>query len=362
LQTYALAGLFDAQGGPTAEFAAFFRERRIRDAVVADGRYLLGDQLGGVSCWAANGTRVWQRDLGDARITALASSGNGADMLLVVATRAGAVVRMNPATGATVGEPIYLGGSITALQLAAPGGVELAFALVETDHRHATYYAVRLWDLARAQELDTCIPDDTEAGVPFHRRALEFDTDEPRHAFVMGGYYKTKPTPCGLAYRRADHWLVMCGGAYGEVRALDFATFEEVDCWVNPSSLGRTGYVNRLAAADCDGVTLVLAGADHGGLWLRQLAAGPSAPGADIAVNDEAHGAAIHALAAFPRSRPLFLSGGQDGVLNAWSAGLVLLERIELGTPIVKLVILDDQRVLVATSTGVMVLRFAHLG
>lgn len=370
LRTFRLADIFDAQSPVMADYQAFFRSRDIKRAVEYRGLFIIGDHVGGLSCWRNDGTCMWHQELAGGRITSIVLTTRGEDQVLLVATYGAVLHQLVPATGFSIADCINLPGEIAALQTVAIRGTQLCFAIVNETFCGSMFYAVRVWDLLRGTELDTQVAEGYEPSQGLSSRAFEFRSDEPRHGFVMEDYFKTKRMPCSLTYRRGKQWLVMCGGAHGEVRVIDYDTLFEVDCWVNNTERHKSAYVRAIAAADCDGATFVLASNDYGGLCMRTLRGHPaaSADGGhaqsdphdhDTRVfNDSAHCEGVYSLAAFPWDPPIFLSGGQDGVVNVWTIEMNLLERIELNAPVVALEILENDALLVTTNIGIVKLQF----
>lgn len=349
LRAYRLDDLLETRENAMG-FASCFSERNIRRSIFTGTSTILGDNLGRVSSWHGDGRCLWQREGRGPSVRGLALM-SGSVPTLVAAMDDGQLEVLDPENGATLAE-MTLPGEIIDLRVGRFRDAPACFVMLRSMVEGGYYYAVRIWNLTTAEEIDTEVSNPTSVSGARSLSMRDFREGEPHHAFCMRDYLKTKYTRCVELLQDGDRLLVLCGGAYGEVGVFDAHLLEEVDWWSINTQSHSTGYVQALSATAAAGAILVCAGNEYGGIALR-----PVGKPSGMRYRDDAHLGHIRAIAALPGNHPLFVSGGDDGVVNFWNTELALLERIDFGVPIVFLQAIGEQELVVTLATGVVRLR-----
>jgi WD40 repeat protein len=355
-----------AVAGEGNEFERFFLERRICSAVHSGGLYVLCDSDGGVSGWNGAGQRIWLRDQRHDTILCLAVCVQVDPELIFAATQDGRLLQLSRQTGADMGAATRIGDKPIAFQVRLWRGLPLAFVIV----RAADVYVVRVWNLSDGQEV-ICMVDEEGPGAAADvaSRVFEFDDDEIRWAFQLEGYYKTKPMHCSSEVIVDGRCIVLLGGPHGEVRAVDYQSFSEIDCWTCNSKTHASAYIHALAALERGGMGYVLSGNDSGDLCLHRMRSVPNtqSPLDDLiafrtafpnVLIEEAHRGSITSIVTYDSGdRAFFVSAANDGIVCVWTLELQLLDTIEIGFPLVGLQVIGDEQLLIATASSVIMLR-----
>jgi WD40 repeat protein len=330
-----LAELLAAEPSETAAgSASIMAVKALTNGQDSEETLFVGSRTGEVIALRGDtGSEEWRLELGEnINIVALSYLPRTEQSLLVAADSNGAVHVIDVETQREMLPPINVGQEILALTTSEWRGQALAFMTVEHLQR-SRVWAARVWNLENGKEVTG---EKSKHGI--FRWSLSFGEEDK----AMYGLAIAKLEPSIRIAFASKYGKVMVSN-FGEADPRGGRKFEE---WWIPDSDG--GYTRSLAVGRTADTWLLAAGTEDGKLvvWNFQT-------GVMNAQYSGAHFESINVLF-FIEQGKILVSGGKDGRIKFWSAGLRALFDINVGEAITSATWLHSNRLAVGTNRGVL--------
>jgi WD40 repeat protein len=258
---------------------------------------------------------------------------------IIGATKRGEIQRFR-LDGSASCSPVSTGGRIDALACASSDGRPLAFVGVvvrDPDSSRERYSVVRIWDLADGTEVDS--------RFAFDPILHEFD---PRSQWAFGieaSEHKGIARICVGATSEHQVMAAVSGPSHHRVTAWDWRTKERL--WAR----SMRDVANTLIASS----EHILGGDASGRIYCWNASTGKEI---QILVPSQAAVAGMALVRVGVRN--LLVSAHFNGELFVWSESFEPIDRFDVGDRVTDIVALQDQRIVVATERGFILIRLSQ--